>query len=320
MFVFLSHDKITLYIFCIDSFYISNYNFYKAMRKDLIKKEIIKKIKEKEKDIQVSLGNMIAGLAERTSLEYINIIKSLADRVITEDNVIKHIEIWSKTLGKDSFLGNEMRKDLSEHPVNIAENLKAPLDNIMSYMQEEWNNSAYMFEEHFKHKYRIFARTESFRDDETSSCPKGSSVTLTEIFSLIINATSAPLTGKGRCNLSENISSICTGLILPVLDASALSLTADLLGPHVALGNPSVAFASSVVKDISSLEKKLKEGKEKVKENLEKNSKNFKENIQYNLEKAFFQVNSSIAKEILENLFCKQNYLLLPFSPVFSVN
>ncbi|MEQ8168427.1 MAG: hypothetical protein ABRQ38_05990 [Candidatus Eremiobacterota bacterium] len=290
------------------------------MRKDLIKKEIIKKIKEKEKDIEVSLESMISKVAEHTSLEYINIIKSLADRVITEDNVIKHIEIWAKTLGKDSFLGNEMRRELYEHPVNIGENLKVPLDDIMSYMQEEWNNAAYMFEEHFKKKHRIFARTESFRDDGTSSCPKGSSITLTEIFSLIINATSAPLTGKGRCNLMEKISSICTGLILPVLDASALSLTVDLLGPQVALGTPSVAFASPVIKDISYLEKKLKEGKEKVKENLTKNSKNFKENIQYNLEKAFFQVNSSIAKEILENLFCKQNYLLLPFTPLFSVN
>jgi len=290
------------------------------MRKDLIKKEIIKKIKDKEKEIEFSLGSMLSEVAEHTSAEYINIIKSLTDNVITEDNVIKHIEIWAKTLGKTGFLSDEMRRELSEHPVNIAENLKTPLDNIMSYMQEEWNNSAYMFEEHFKQKHRIFARTESFRDDGTTPCQKGSSITLTEIFSLIINATSAPLTGKGRANLLENISSICTGLILPVLDASAISLTVDLLGPHVALGSPSVAFASNVIKDISSLEKKLKEGKEKVKENLTKNSKNFKENIQYNLEKAFFQVNSSIAKEILENLFCKQNYLLLPFTPLFSVN
>jgi hypothetical protein len=97
------------------------------MRKDLIKKEIIKKIKEKEKEIEVSLESMISEVAEHTSLEYINIVKSLMENVITEDNVMEHIEIWGKTLGKNSFLGNEMRKELSEHPVNIAENLKALL-------------------------------------------------------------------------------------------------------------------------------------------------------------------------------------------------
>lgn len=287
------------------------------MRKDLIKKEIIKKIKEKEKEIEVSLERMIYEVAEHTSLEYINIIKLFIDDVITEDNVIKHIEIWGKTLGKTSFLSKELQKKLQENPVNIVENLRDPLDRIMSYMQEEWNNSAYIFEEHFKKKYKIFARTESFRDDGTNSCLKGSSITLTEIFSLIINVTSEPLTGKGKYNLLETISTVCTGLILPVLDASALSLTVDLLGPQVALGSPSLSFASHIMKDPSC---KVKEGKEKIKENLEKNSKIFKENIQYNLEKAFFQVNTGISKEILEDLFCKQNYLLLPFSPLFSVN
>jgi ABC-type multidrug transport system fused ATPase/permease subunit len=292
------------------------------MRKDLIKKEIIEKIKEIEIEIEVSLESMISEVAEHTSLEYINIIKSLMDNVITETNVVKHIEIWSKTLGKNNFLSNELQKKLQEQSVNIGENLKDHIDRILSYMQQEWNNSGHMFEEHFKRKHyeKIFASTLSFRNDGTNSCPKGSSITMTEIFSLIINVTSAPLTGKGKCHLLEMISSICTGLIIPVLDGAGISLTVDLLVPQVALGTPSLAFASHIMKDTSSLEEKVKQAKEKVKENLQNSSKNFKENIQYNLEKAFFLVNTGISKEILENLFCKQNYLLLPFQPVFSRN
>ena len=120
-------------------------NSEEKLLKNLDKKEILAKVRAKEKEIKTALEDIIPPATNSITLAYINIIGKTIDEIINTNNVIKHFKIGAKSLGKRNFLEEEIQKTI-KIKVKNNKNIKLHTNEIEKYMQKEWKKLGYDFE------------------------------------------------------------------------------------------------------------------------------------------------------------------------------